>query len=107
MGEVYAGPGFRTCARTACPWPAVVTLTFDYDTQQAWLDDLWQEPIASGYDLCSVHAGRFKPPRGWSVDDRSVGVPSSDGSPVDVAYEAPEESQENEGEARQAALPEL
>ena len=70
MGEVFAGPGFRTCSRSACRWPAVATLAFDYVARQAWLEDLRAQHEPATYDLCSVHAQRFRPPNGWGAEDR-------------------------------------
>ena len=71
MGEVFAGPGFRTCSRSGCRWPAVSTLAFDYSGRRAWVDELMgtgRDPAT--YDLCSVHADRFAPPTGWEFEDR-------------------------------------
>lgn len=70
MGEIYAGPGYRTCSHTGCQWPAVATLSFDYGVRRAWLDELSPRNDPSTYDLCSVHADRFSPPRGWTHEDR-------------------------------------
>ena len=85
------GPGFRTCSHAGCKWPAIVTLSFDYSAGQVWLEDLRTAPEVSAYDLCSVHAGRFRPPKGWMVDDlRRVpepqfGVGASEPSKSDLA----------------------
>ena len=70
MGELYAGPGFRTCSHSGCQWPAVASLGFDYASRRAWIDELPPRPQPSTYDLCAVHAGRFKPPQGWETEDR-------------------------------------
>lgn len=70
MGEVFAGPGFRVCSRSACRWPAVATLSFDYSRKQVWLDDLRPGPDPSSYDLCAVHAERFAAPSRWGFEDR-------------------------------------
>ncbi|MGI8426438.1 MAG: DUF3499 family protein [Actinomycetota bacterium] len=70
MGELFEGPGFRTCSRSACRWPAVTTLSFDYAGKRVWLDDLKPGPDPATYDLCSVHAERFQPPTRWKFDDR-------------------------------------
>ena len=79
MGEVFMGPGFRTCSHAGCKWPAIVTLSFDYSAGRVWLEDLRTAPEVSAYDLCSVHAGRFRPPKGWMVDDlRRVPEPTFD-----------------------------
>lgn len=70
MGEVFAGPGFRTCNRSGCKWPATTSLSFDYGARQTWLEDLQTPPDIASYDLCNIHAGRFSPPHGWMLDDR-------------------------------------
>lgn len=69
MGEVFAGPGFRTCSRAGCGWPAVATLSFDYQNSRAWLEDLRPRHDPATYDLCSVHAERSSPPKGWAWED--------------------------------------
>jgi hypothetical protein len=72
MGEVFPGPGFRVCSRSACKWPAVTSLGFDYDNSLAWFDDLGPAPQPATYDLCSEHAGRFNAPLGWAFEDRRL-----------------------------------
>ena len=83
MGEVFAGPGFRTCSRAGCGWPAVATLSFDYQNSQAWLEDLRPRHDPATYDLCSVHAERCSPPKGWGWEDRRA-------TPEPVIYAEPE-----------------
>jgi hypothetical protein len=34
-----------------------------------WLHDPPDPPDPASYDLCSDHADRFRPPRGWEVED--------------------------------------
>jgi Protein of unknown function (DUF3499) len=60
----------RQCTRTACTDPAVVTLTYDYRTSQAWLDVLSAERDPHGYDLCRRHAVTLTVPLGWHLVDR-------------------------------------
>ena len=57
----------RRCSRTACPRPAVATLTYVYSDQTAVLGPLatFAEPHA--YDLCEEHSERLMAPRGWEV----------------------------------------
>lgn len=66
-----AEPG-RPCSRSGCPAPAVATLSFDYGTRRVWLHDLPDPPDPASYDLCSSHVDRFRPPRGWEVEDHRV-----------------------------------
>jgi uncharacterized protein DUF3499 len=74
MGEVLTGPGFRVCSRSGCKWPATSSLSFSYGTKQTWLEELRNPPEFSYYDLCHVHASRFSPPFGWTLEDRRNGT---------------------------------
>lgn len=100
MGEVFAGPGFRTCSRAGCGWPAVATLSFDYQNSRAWLEDLRPRHDPVTYDLCSVHAERCSSPKGWAWEDRRA-------MPEPVIYAEPEvENSGASGELKSpAALP--
>ena len=61
----------RSCAKTACRWPAAASLSYRYDTRQVWLLDLSAAPDPSLYDLCPHHAEALVVPKGWErVDDR-------------------------------------
>ena len=60
----------RLCSRTGCSERAEVTLTYDYSTAHAWLDELTPERDPHAYDLCARHAGRMTPPHGWQLRDR-------------------------------------
>lgn len=84
MGEVRAGPGARTCSHTACRWPAAATLSFDYERRLAWIEELGTQPDPSSYDLCSAHAGRFRPPMGWASEDRRRSPRSAHGALVEA-----------------------
>ena len=113
MGELFAGPGYRTCSHSGCRWPAVATLGFDYSSKLAWLEELQARPEPATYDLCSVHAERFGPPRGWRVEDRRF-LPEplfqleDPGVPEDLPRiaSAPPKAQEA-AVSRQAGLPEI
>jgi hypothetical protein len=59
----------RRCSRPGCPAPAGASLVFSYATREVWLDQLG-ESSPQTYDLCSGHAGRTQPPRGWQLRDR-------------------------------------
>jgi hypothetical protein len=66
----------RTCSKTACRWPAAASLSYRYDTRQAWLLDLSEEPDPSLYDLCPHHADALVVMRGWErVDQRTHAEP--------------------------------
>ncbi len=68
----YGGGVARQCSRTGCSDHAAVTLTYQYDHAQVWLDALSDERDPHGYDLCARHAGRLTVPQGWQVLDRRV-----------------------------------
>lgn len=60
----------RPCVRPGCPAPARASLSFRYQSREAWLERLSEEPRPESYDLCSAHAGRTNPPHGWQLRDR-------------------------------------
>jgi hypothetical protein len=59
---------------------------FQYATRTLWLEDLG-EPDPHTIDLCTMHADRLRPPRGWTGDDRRRGpvAPVQPAHPVDRA----------------------
>jgi hypothetical protein len=59
----------RPCSHAGCPSAATATLAFDYGMRRVWLHDLPDPPDPASYDLCSDHTDRFRPPRGWEVED--------------------------------------
>jgi hypothetical protein len=46
-------------------------MAYDYVGREVWLDDIGGE-LGAGtvYRLCSGHASRMSPPRGWVMFDR-------------------------------------
>jgi hypothetical protein len=71
----------RACVRPGCPSPARASLSFRYDTREAWLGRLDDEPRPESYDLCSSHAARTRPPHGWQLRDRRPREEQVDGEP--------------------------
>ncbi len=59
----------RPCSRPGCPAPAGATLSFRYDTREAWVEPLMPDADPACYDLCLDHAARTTPPHGWSIRD--------------------------------------
>lgn len=59
----------RSCAKTACRWPAAATLAYRYATRQVWLTDLAEDHPAT-HDLCPHHADALKVPKGWELVDQ-------------------------------------
>jgi hypothetical protein len=55
-------------------------LAFQYVTRTAWILDL-ADAEPSVIDLCTRHADRLTPPRGWTGHDRRSGA-SEDSTPV-------------------------
>lgn len=72
-----ARAGARPCARPGCPAPARSTLSFRYDTREAWLESLADESSPATYDLCGPHASRTRPPHGWSLVDKRPDEPDT------------------------------
>ncbi|MCI9889638.1 DUF3499 domain-containing protein [Micrococcales bacterium 31B] len=71
----------RSCSRTACPEPAVTTLTYVYADSTAVLGPLARQSSPHSYDLCENHAMRLTVPRGWEII--RLEVPSERPSPAD------------------------
>jgi hypothetical protein len=71
----------RACVRPGCPSPARASLSFRYETREAWLGRLDDEPRPESYDLCSSHAARTQPPHGWQLRDRRPREEQVDGEP--------------------------
>lgn len=63
----------RRCARPGCGHGADTTLSYAYDRQTVWLDDLSTEDHPANHDLCRLHGDRTQPPRGWELRDRRGG----------------------------------
>lgn len=59
----------RLCSRPGCAEPARATLVFQYGTRSLWVQDLADRDPHT-IDLCSMHADRLSPPRGWTGEDR-------------------------------------
>jgi hypothetical protein len=61
------------CARPGCQGQTAAWLTYDYAGQRVWLDDA-PAPSGDQWALCAGHAGRLRPPQGWTQVDRRVAV---------------------------------
>ncbi len=60
-----------SCSRPACQRQPVATLTYDYASRVATIDDLAPaHPMQ--YDLCAAHTDRLSVPNGWELVDRRV-----------------------------------
>lgn len=57
----------RKCSRTACTRQAVATLTYVYSDSTAVVGPLATYAEPHTYDLCTDHAERLTPPRGWDI----------------------------------------
>jgi len=60
----------RQCSRPGCAVAASATMSYDYASHAAWLDDLADERDPNQYDLCPAHADRLSVPLGWARTDR-------------------------------------
>lgn len=60
----------RLCARPGCDDVASATMTYDYATRSAWIDQLDADASPAGYDLCDAHADGLGVPSGWTRSDR-------------------------------------
>jgi hypothetical protein len=60
----------RHCSRPGCASGPSATMTYDYASRTAWLDDLAPDADPNQYDLCPAHAERLSVPVGWARTDR-------------------------------------
>lgn len=101
-----SGGRIRRCSRSGCRWPASASLTFAYSQQQAWIEDLTQDPQPAAYDLCAAHAERLAVPIGWTKQDLRVTPPPVTPIRPDLAVEeqkVPSPAGEPSGESIPAA----
>jgi len=64
----------RLCAHNGCDARATAMLSYNYAGRIAWLDDLDDQPVPPGHDLCAAHADRLGVPLGWEREDRRTPV---------------------------------
>jgi len=57
----------RTCSRIGCSVPASTTALLRYDAREIELRPLVDRPDPHLVELCSEHAARLTPPRGWTI----------------------------------------
>ncbi len=60
----------RTCARPTCSVSAAATMSYDYQAQIVWMEELHIESHPMTHDLCATHADRSTPPSGWELRDQ-------------------------------------
>lgn len=58
------------CVRPGCGAPASARLTYDYQAQMVWLDDLCGGPAPLTWSVCLAHADALRVPVGWTREDR-------------------------------------
>jgi hypothetical protein len=82
----------QRCARPGCGVVATAWLSYDYAGRRVWLDDPGVEAGGHHSALCAAHAGRLRPPQGWSFQDRRTARASAappPPPPVNSGQEAP------------------
>ena len=84
LGTVESVERARLCNRPGCAQPATAELVFQYAMRTLWLEDLGERDPHT-VDLCTMHADRLNPPRGWTGEDRRH--PAA--PPVPIAKPAP------------------
>jgi hypothetical protein len=57
----------RTCSRIGCSVPASTTAVVRYEAREIELRPLPDRPDPHFVELCSEHAARLTPPRGWTI----------------------------------------
>ena len=62
----------RLCSRPLCGAQAEAVLLFDYASGHVVL--AWTREVhdPNHLELCAAHAERFRPPNGWTMEDRRV-----------------------------------
>ena len=82
-GAGYVASMFRPrlCARPGCGAPASAVLTFQYSIRTVWLLDQG-DPDPAAIDLCTRHADKLAPPRGWTGHDHRASASSGVSTPV-------------------------
>jgi len=63
------------CERPECSQPAAVRWGFDPRRLLVWLDRP-EDDGSIDHGLCTTHAQRLRPPRGWWLDDRRLAQPA-------------------------------
>ena len=58
----------------------MATLSYAYSESVVWLDALAAEGHPMIHDLCSLHAGAVRVPRGWELRDRRDEVAGAGGA---------------------------
>lgn len=74
---VSLGAVSATCSRPGCQRVPSATLTYEYASGVAIVDDL-APPHPMQYDLCEQHAERLSVPNGWTLVDQRVRAPVVD-----------------------------
>lgn len=89
------------CSKPGCGEIASVILSYEYGQQTVILEDATGGDISPHhYAMCLRCAERFKPPRGWDVEDRRVAVPLFASERTDRHTPVGGESAEDEGADR-------
>lgn len=78
-------PLARLCSRQICRRPAQATLTYVYADSTAVIGPLSVHAEPHAYDLCSPHAARLTPPRGWEVVRLETAPSTGDGAAASSA----------------------
>ncbi len=64
----------RSCSRPMCSRDAEAVLLFEYSDRHVVLGQLRSVANPNILELCSIHAERFSPPLGWSLDDQRANI---------------------------------
>ncbi|HET9248969.1 MAG TPA: DUF3499 family protein [Actinomycetota bacterium] len=65
----------RTCSRIGCSVPASAAAGVHYDVREIELRPLPDRSDPHLVELCSDHAARLTPPRGWTIAVRTASEP--------------------------------
>jgi Protein of unknown function (DUF3499) len=88
--DVIYPSAMRGCAKTGCEEPASASVGLRYEQRIVVVGDLQVRYDPNLLELCTVHADRMSPPRGWVAEDRRGPVVSVPEAPISLPRAAPD-----------------
>jgi hypothetical protein len=88
--DVIYSSAMRGCAKNGCEEVASASIGLRYEQRIVVVGDLQIRHDPNLLELCTVHADRMTPPRGWVTEDRRAAVVSVPESPVALPPASPD-----------------
>jgi hypothetical protein len=89
MDVIYPS-AMRGCAKNGCEELASASVGLRYEQRIVVVGDLQLRQDPNLLELCTVHADRMTPPRGWVTEDRRGPVVSVSEAPVSLPPATPD-----------------